>query len=240
MQCPTCQSEKVVKNGSIHHGKKKFLCRACGRQFVEQPKHPPIGDPAKHLIDKLLLEKIPLAGIARVVNVSEKWLQTYVNHTYATIPHQVEVTCKKKRRLTIQCDELWSFVGRKQNKFWIWLALDQDTREIVGVSIGSRDEVGAKGLWQSLPPVYRQCAVCYTDFWSAYACIFPSKRHRAVGKETGHTSDIERVNNTLRQRISRLVRKTWSFSKKIANHVGAIWYFIHHYNTTLRLTLEDA
>jgi insertion element IS1 protein InsB len=47
--------------------------------------------------------------------------------------------------LTIQCDELWSFVGRKENKFWIWLALDQDTREIVGVFIGSRDEAGARG-----------------------------------------------------------------------------------------------
>lgn len=136
--------------------------------------------------------------------------------------------------MTIQCDELWSFVGNKQNKHWIWLAIDQDTREIVGVYIGSRDENGAHGLWHSLPPVYRQCAVCYTDFWAAYAAILPSKRHQAVGKETGKTSYIERLNNTLRQRIARLVRKTLSFSKKIANHIGAIWYFVHHYNAVLR------
>ncbi len=44
---------------------------------------------------------------------------------------------------------------------------------------------------------------------------------------------IERLNNTLRQRISRLVRKTRSFSKKLENHIGAIWYFIHHYNASL-------
>jgi IS1 family transposase len=36
-----------------------------------------------------------------------------------------------------------------------------------------------------------------------------------VGKETGLTAYIERLNNTLRQRISRLVRKTLSFSKKL-------------------------
>lgn len=136
----------------------------------------------------------------------------------------------------MQCDELWSFVGHKQNTYWIWVALDQDTREIVGVSIGSRDEQGAQGLWHALPPVYRQCAVCYTDFWAAYATIFPPTRHRAVGKETGHTSYIERLNNTLRQRISRLVRKTLSFSKNVANHVGAIWYFVHYYNSSLRFT----
>ncbi|MBE9123011.1 hypothetical protein IQ269_19965 [Tychonema sp. LEGE 07199] len=29
---------------------------------------------------------------------------------------------------------------------------------------------------------------------------------------------MERLNNTLRQRISRLVRKTLSFSKKLENH----------------------
>ncbi len=34
-----------------------------------------ITEETKNLIDRLLLEKIPLAGIARATNVSEKWLQ---------------------------------------------------------------------------------------------------------------------------------------------------------------------
>ena len=38
-----------------------------------------IAQDIKDLIDKLLLEKIPLVGIARVTGVSERWLQTYVN-----------------------------------------------------------------------------------------------------------------------------------------------------------------
>nr|RNJ65749.1 MAG: hypothetical protein EDM05_29260 [Leptolyngbya sp. IPPAS B-1204] len=43
---------------------------------------------------------------------------------------------------------------------------------------------------------------------------------------------------TLRQRVSRLVRKTLSFSNKLENHIGAIyigaiWYFVHHYNVSL-------
>ncbi len=140
---------------------------------------------------------------------------------------------QKKGRLTIQCDELWSFVDNKGNKQWVWLALDADTREIVGVYIGARDEAAARGLWNSLPPVYRQCAIAYTDFWAAYAAVLPSNRHRAVGKETGKTSHIERFNNTLRQRVSRLVRKTLSFSKSLENHIGAVWYFVHYYNASL-------
>ena len=124
-------------------------------------------------------------------------------------------------------------MGDKGNKQWIWLAIDEVTREIVGVFIGRLSRVGARGLWSSLPPVYRQCAVAYTDFWEAYERVIPSKRHRAVGKETGQTNRIERFNCTLRQRVSRLVRKTLSFSKKLENHIGAIWYFIHHYNESL-------
>jgi IS1 family transposase len=103
----------------------------------------------------------------------------------------------------------------------------------VGVQIGDPSEAGAQALWQSLPPVYRQCALCYTDFGAASAAVLLRQRQRAVGKESGLTNRIERFNCTLRQSISRLVRKTLSFSKKLDNHIGAIWYFIHHYKASL-------
>ncbi|MBE9028974.1 IS1 family transposase [filamentous cyanobacterium LEGE 11480] len=139
----------------------------------------------------------------------------------------------KKSRLTIECDEMWSFVGKKDNKQWIWLAIDRGTREIVGVHIGDRSRQGTRALWRSLPSFYRQCAVCYSDFWEADETGLPSQRHRAVGKDSGQTNRIERFNCTLRQRVSRLVRKTLSFSKKIDNHIGAICYFMHYYNASL-------
>jgi len=50
---------------------------------------------------------------------------------------------------------MWSFVGLKHNKKWIWLAPDSDSREIVGMHVGSRDRAGAEALWKSLPPVSR-------------------------------------------------------------------------------------
>ena len=231
--CPDCGSTHIVKNGKIHNKKPKYKCQSCGRQFVDNPTNKVISSPTKDLIVRLLLEKISLAGIARSTGVSQKWLQDYVKNKYASIERIVKVKPKKQVRLNVECDELWSFVDCQQNKQWVWLAMDRDTREIIGIYIGDRSEEGAKQLWNSLPPVYRQCAVCYTDFWAAYACIFPSKRNQPVGKDSGKTNHIERFNNTLRQRVSRIVRKTLSFSKKIENHIGAIWYFIHHYNYVL-------
>lgn len=94
--CPDCNSTHTVKNGKIHNGKQNFKCRDCGRQFVQDPQNKIIDQATKTLIDKLLLEKIPLAGIARVVSVSEPWLQSYVNQKYQTVPRQTDVRAKKR------------------------------------------------------------------------------------------------------------------------------------------------
>lgn len=133
----------------------------------------------------------------------------------------------------MELDELWSFVGSKSQVVWIWVALERQTRRIVGLAFGDRSEETCRALWQSLPPDYRKRGVCYSDFWRAYAAVVPSKRHRPVGKETGQTAHIERFNNTLRQRCPNLVRKTLSFSKDPFWHQVRIRRFIDHYNLSL-------
>ncbi len=43
-------------------------------------------------------------------------------------------------------ESMWSFMGSKQNKQWIWLALDVESRELVGVFVGGRFQRSALGL----------------------------------------------------------------------------------------------
>jgi hypothetical protein len=43
----------------------------------------------------LLHERISLAGIARAVQVSESWLQAYVNEKYRHVPREVRVRSNK-------------------------------------------------------------------------------------------------------------------------------------------------
>ena len=94
--CPSCNSKRVVKNGKIHNGKQNHKCKDCGRQFVEEPQQKRISDATKVLIDALLLERISMAGIARVAKVSEPRLQQYVNEKYANVPRQLTVSSQKK------------------------------------------------------------------------------------------------------------------------------------------------
>ena len=66
----------------------------------------------------------------------------------------------------------------------------------------------------------------------SYKGVIPPARHRAISKLARNTNHMERFNCTLRQRVSRPVRSTLSFSKKLANHIGALKYFICNYNLT--------
>jgi insertion element IS1 protein InsB len=139
--------------------------------------------------------------------------------------------------LFIECDKLWSFVFCKETAVYIWLALVRSTRIIVGFYLGDRTRKTAFEFWSILPEDYRNQAQVYTDLWQPYQEVIPPQRHHPSPKKTGQTNRIERLNNTLRQRCSRLVRKSLSFSKSFFNHEGALLYFIHHYNQDL-LSIE--
>jgi len=95
--CPLCSCARIVKNGHIHTGKQRFKCYECGRQFVDNPDLKVSDSATKELIDRLLLERLCLAGIARALKVSQHWLQDYVNRKYAQVPLQVQVSSKKRK-----------------------------------------------------------------------------------------------------------------------------------------------
>ena len=96
MNCPKCQSAQTIKYGHTHYGKPRFRCQACGRQFVENASRQPIDEATRQLIDKLLLERLALAAIARVTGVSKRWLQMYVNQKFYEIAQTIEVSPKKQ------------------------------------------------------------------------------------------------------------------------------------------------
>jgi transposase-like protein len=145
--CPKCGSCHTIKNGSTHNGKPKRKCKDCGQPLVSNPTNKTVSDETKQLIDKLLLERISLRGIARVTGVSWSWLQNYVNNKLASVPRQVKVSEKSKSKLVRECDEMWSLVFSKTIKVYIWLAIDRKTREIIGCYLGDRSRQSAKKPW---------------------------------------------------------------------------------------------
>jgi|SRR6266850_3893272 len=131
-----------------------------------------------------------------------------------------------------EADEMWSFVAKKVNRPWIWIAMAAKTRQVIAFHVGDRSRESGAQLWAKVPEGYQQQAVFHTDLYEVSKGVIPPERPKAITQQAHKTSHSERVNNTLRQRVSRLTRETLSFSKKLAHHIGAIKYFICPYNLT--------
>lgn len=234
LRCPQCGLSHIKRNGHTHYGKQNYRCQGCGRQFVSDSQR--VDEARRALVKKLLLERLSLRGICRVTGVSLTWLLQFIATLYERLPDDLQAAppAANRRvhllRLAAEVDELWSFVGQQANKQWLWLAFDRATRQVIACYAGNRSRAAARQLWRRIPRAYREQATFYSDDWKAYQGVIPVAQHVICGKESGLTSGIERFNCTLRQRVSRLVRQTLSFSKKLENHIGAIKYFICHYN----------
>ena len=129
---------------------------------------------------------------------------------------------------------MWSYVGRKTNPRWLWIAISRKTKHIVAYHLGSRSELDCFRFYAKIPKAYRGLK-SYSDQWESYKKVFPydKLKHECVKKSSGQTNHIERFNNTLRQRLSRYVRKTLSFWKKEYWHYLVTKLFIIQYNLSL-------
>ncbi len=68
--CPSCGSSHILKNGSIHNKKQKYLCKDCGRQFVENPTKRYVSQQEIEYLERGLLERISLRGCLKRVTGS--------------------------------------------------------------------------------------------------------------------------------------------------------------------------
>jgi insertion element IS1 protein InsB len=186
----------------------------------------------------LLVERISLRGICRAVGVKLTWLLGFLVQCFEALPDHLNVqpvTCNGNvmmQRLEGEADDMSSFVQKKANTQWIWIAIDAKTRQAIAFHVGDRSRRSAKRLWAKIPQAYCQQAIFYTDQYVVYAGMIPAAQHKGISTLARKTNHIERFNNTLRQWVSRLVRETLSFSKKLANHIGAINMFICYDNLT--------
>ena len=225
--CPSCQNTKVSKNGSTHYGKQNHKCTTCNRQFVRNNTHY-IPSEKKHIITGLLKERLSLRAICRACKVSMNWLIKYARSLWAGTPKDIGICSgvlqklQKLQLLRLQMDEMWSFVGKKLKKRWLWLCYDPMHRLVIAHHVGGRGKRDARKFWGKIPAVLHGSKF-ETDHWNAYESILDKGQHK-VGKHL--TYYIEGFHATVRTRVSRLVRKTLSFSKKDEWHNKAIaWFF---------------
>jgi len=126
--CRKCQSEDLVKNGTNASGSSQCHCKACDTYSVLDRKERATEE-KKELIINVYQERSSMRGIERTFGVSHRTLSAWLKEQANDLPPLEEtlqpVECKKIPVLDV--DELWSFVFRRKDKVWVWIAMNRET-----------------------------------------------------------------------------------------------------------------
>ena len=137
----------------------------------------------------------------------------------------------------LELDELWSFVYRKGDKVWVWLALCRETRQVVAFVMGDRSGATCERLWRAIPESYKGRQPGYSDFWEALTgrCSQKSSTRLLLARRKARLPTPREVDQHLASEAFALcVRKTLSFSKSAQMHHCCLKLFIYRYNLERR------
>lgn len=181
-------SINIIKNGKDYKGAQKYHCHDCDSYGTLHAK-PRYSEEAKEMVIRAYFERVSMEGIKRIFGVNPKTLAKWLKERGEILPELEETLEEARPDDILELDELWSYVQKKDNKRWVWIALCRRTRQVVAYFVGDRSEDSCRKLWNRIPASYKKLA-SFSDFWSAYQKVFDSETHQSVGKETGKTAHV--------------------------------------------------
>jgi IS1 family transposase len=208
VSCPRCSSSKVVKNGVKSTGKQNFLCKACGRQFQYEYEKPGCDPKVRHQIKESLLHGGGIRDNAEVFKVSSKTVLNIIK----TEGENLKISPSQKHYSSVQIDELYSFVGNKGKKVWIFYVYAPETKEILAFTMGKRSIKQLRYLMLKIKHLNIQIDTYRTDDFKGFSNVLKNYNH-LIGKE--YTKHIEGRNTFIRARLARFQRRSTKFSKKL-------------------------
>jgi insertion element IS1 protein InsB len=191
------------------------------RQFITDYTYCGHGLGVRQLVVPLSLNGCRIRDISRVLHVSTNTALKLMRAHAA----KVKRACLPEHITELEIDEMWSFVGHKEQQSWLWYAFEPQSKQIVAWLIGERSDQSCRRLLKQLKR-YQVLRFC-TDEWKSSQKLIPWAQHW-VGKRW--TQEIERQNLNFRTHLKRLQRKTICFSKSDEMHEVVIKLYIDQHN----------
>ncbi len=221
--CPACSSLNIKKNGINKQTKQRYRCNGCGKQFILRYSYRAYLRQIRELIVPMCLNGSGIRDISRVLRISATTVMKIISRQAELLP-----AMKLPERVAdVELDEMWSFVEKKKNQCWLWLAYSPKPRQMLAFSLGRRTDESCRKLLGKLSAV--QITRFYTDNWESYQNLIPEVRHW-IGK--AGTQRIERQNLNFRTHLKRLQRRTICFSKTKKMLEAIVRLYIHQLNSS--------
>ncbi|MBX2827092.1 MAG: IS1 family transposase [Flavobacteriaceae bacterium] len=203
MGCRYCNGLNVIKRGK-RNGIQRYHCKDCRKSFQDSYSYQAYNLAIDDLIKSLLREGCGVRSASRILNIS---CGTVLSRMLK-ISKQVEVPKFQSFGCKFEVDEMWTFIKRKDDFTWITYAIEQKTKQVIGLYVGSKSKETIKPLIDKILLLHPKRI--YTDRLNIYPSLIPRKVHKVFQYCTNR---IERMNLTLRTHIKRLSRRTICFSK---------------------------
>jgi IS1 family transposase/transposase-like protein len=194
--CLKCSS-KLIKYGKNTTGKQKYKCINCKRCSLKSYTYKACYPEISQFILSHLKESCSVRGIARLANIST----TTVVNRIKSLSRNIKPPLMRFGR-SYELDEMRTYVGNKDNIYWVIYAIDKLTKEIVLLRVGKRNKTTVKKVTDLL--LLSNPKEIYTDKLGLYKTLIPSYIHKT---KKGGINHIERKNLTLRTHIKRLSRR---------------------------------
>jgi len=205
MDCKYC-TRKCRRSGRQKNGTQRYYCRFCKRYQQAVYLYQACTGITNETIKLLVCESVGIRGISRVLKIAVNTVLRRIKIIGAGIVKPSILSVEP----VFEVDELWTYVGRKENEYWLAYGLDKSTGRVVDFVIGKRTKTTLKILIDNLlaftPKKIR------TDNLTIYQRLIPQSLHRCGAYCINH---IERKNLSIRTHLKRLSRRTICFSRSI-------------------------
>jgi hypothetical protein len=135
MECLYC-GRRCRRAGRQKKGAQRFYCATCEKYQQSSYRYKACSASTSRQIKALV------RGIARILGIAR---QTVLKRT-VLIAKTISRPVDKLDQPSFEVDELWTYLNRKDNEYWVAYAIDRRTRSVVDFVVGETNEIHFKGV----------------------------------------------------------------------------------------------
>lgn len=205
MKCKNCNSVNSCRNGKSKTGLQRFICKDCNHSWQKIYIYQAYKIENNQII-LLTKEGCGIRSTARILQISPKTILRRILKIAAAISRP----CSIFKGEIYEVDELFTYIGNKDNRVCIAYSLNTQTREVIDFMVGKRNKINLMKITSTL--LLADARQIITDKLNIYKKLIPKEIHSTKYRGINH---IERQNLTLRTHLKRLSRKTICYSKSL-------------------------
>ncbi len=218
MECKYCKNN-CTKAGKQKNGTQKYYCVACKKYQQLQYKYTACKAGIDTMVVKLVCNSVGIRGIGRVLSIAVNT----VMHKIKKIAAGIAKPAIPLHRKSFEVDEVRTYIGNKENQYWVAYCLCGTTKEVIDFVVCKRNKRSLKTIIDGL--LLSGVEKIKTDKLNIYQTLIPCEKHISNAYNINH---IERNNLNIRTHIKRMSRRTICFSKSAVMLAACLRIYFWH------------